>query len=328
MKRFDRIIATLLTLQTRRVVTAAELAEEFGVSQRTVYRDIRSLETAGVPIAAEAGIGYYLVRGYHLPPVAFTAEEASALLLGAKFMQTHAQGPTSDAYRHALAKVRAVLEGHDQDLVENPEDSVAVFANGPRHHAPSPDPWLAECQRALARRRVIEVEYRRSAGVEVTQRRLEAIGLYHSRSNWHLMAWCRLREDYRDFRLDRIQSLVLLDETYTRHDRLSLEECIAHRGEADDLVTVDLGFPDEVAQWVSEARYGWGFTAERRCGDEVRMTFLVPSLDSLAQWLSMFAGRVTVHSPDALRQRLEQRGLALTSAYGAAASAPSARSVG
>ena len=117
MNKFDRIIAILIALQTQRVVTAQSLADRFEVSLRTIYRDIRTLENAGVPIGAEAGIGYFIEKSYQLPPIMFDQEEAVALVVGEKFVEQYSDQQTSTQYANAVDKVKAVLKTAEQDYL-------------------------------------------------------------------------------------------------------------------------------------------------------------------------------------------------------------------
>src|SRR6266446_3271202 len=161
MNRVDRLIAIALRLQSRRVVRAEDLAGHFEISVRTVYRDIAALGEAGIPILAEAGVGYSLARGYHLPPVMFTAEEASALSIGGKLVEHLTDASLRKQMDSALLKIRSVLPRDRQDYLDRLERSTAVVAQG---HALTPIPRLSSqalipIQRGLAERRVLALEY-------------------------------------------------------------------------------------------------------------------------------------------------------------------------
>jgi len=127
MNRFDRVTSLLLMLQTRSVVTAGFLAEHFDVTERTIYRDIRTLENAGVPIGSEAGVGYFLEKGYHLPPVSFTLDEAASLLLGEKLLSSSLDQNSHSDYKLALNKVRAVLDVSDKDYLNSLDADIEVL---------------------------------------------------------------------------------------------------------------------------------------------------------------------------------------------------------
>src|ERR1700743_2579363 len=127
MNRIDRVSAILIQLQSRRVVKANDIAERFGISLRTVYRDVKTLEEAGIPIIGEAGVGYSIVDGYRLPPVMFTREEATAFLTAEKFVETLTDSSTTDNYKSAMYKIRAILKSTEKDLLEDIDGKIEVF---------------------------------------------------------------------------------------------------------------------------------------------------------------------------------------------------------
>jgi len=125
-KRFDRIVAILIQLQSKRIVKAQELADRFDVSLRTVYRDIRTLEASGVPIVSEAGVGYTIMEGYRLPPVMFTREEAGSFVAAEKLMQKFTDKSLGAYYESAMYKLKSVLRGKEKDWVETLESQVSI----------------------------------------------------------------------------------------------------------------------------------------------------------------------------------------------------------
>jgi len=192
MNRFDRVTALFLLLQTRSVVTARFLAEHFNVSERTIYRDIRTLENAGVPIGAEAGVGYFLEKGYRLPPVSFTLNEAASLLPGGKLLVSSLDPHSLQDFNQALNKVRAVVDRSSKDHLSSLDADTEVLPTGSyflidsmnpldqdykaapvndrggaeelgpltaRGISSSGDRWLRECRSALVRRQVVEIGY-------------------------------------------------------------------------------------------------------------------------------------------------------------------------
>ncbi|RYZ76367.1 MAG: HTH domain-containing protein [Proteobacteria bacterium] len=125
-KRFDRIVAILIQLQSKKIVKAQEIADRFNVSLRTIYRDIRTLEASGVPIYAEAGIGYSLVDGYRLPPVMFTREEASSFIAAEKLMQQFTDKELGENYASAMFKLKSVLRSAEKDMIDEIGSKVVI----------------------------------------------------------------------------------------------------------------------------------------------------------------------------------------------------------
>jgi predicted DNA-binding transcriptional regulator YafY len=223
MNRIDRLFGITTLLQARKYTSAEQLAEQFGISVRTVYRDIRALGEQGIPISFEVGRGYFLVQGFFLPPVSFSAEEANALLLLESLGATLADHSIRPHVAAALQKVKAVLRGPDQDRL-------AQLASGIKLHVPEYQEvgtqYLAAMQSAIADRRVLALDYCDKAG-QRSQRRVEPIGLVFYNFTWHLVGWCQLRRAYREFRVARVQQLTATTQAFTQESPLSLADYIA-----------------------------------------------------------------------------------------------------
>lgn len=212
--RLSRLTAILIQLQSKRLMTATELAEKYEVSVRTIYRDIRALEEAGVPILTEEGKGYTLSEGYRLPPVMFTEAEANALITAAKFISRNKDSSLVQHYNEAITKIKAILRYHDKDKAELLASRIAFFQNVKQE---TTSQYLSIVQRAITHFQPLQIEYEAISTQLSTQRIIEPLGLYHTQENWILIAWCRLREAHREFRLDRIQDLRLLDTPFEPH---------------------------------------------------------------------------------------------------------------
>ncbi len=316
MNRFDRVTALLLLLQTRSVVTARFLSEHFDVTERTIYRDIRTLENAGVPIGSEAGVGYFLEKGYRLPPVSFTVDEAASLLLGEKLLINSLDQNSHGDYTHALNKVRAVLDVSDKDYLSSLDSDIEVLPTGQffaadaeqaaRNENHSSDQWLRESRSVLVRRQVVDISYSAGHTNDLTQRHIEPIGLFFYSLHWHLIAWCRLREGYRDFRLDRITRFEPVSEQFARHTRSTLQEYLSRQRGETELQEVELMFSPEAARFVGEFRYMYGFVDEERVDEGVRMSFMMTSTDHMARWLLQYTNGVQVLKGDGLRTALKE----------------------
>lgn len=318
MNRFDRVTSLLLLLQTRSVVTARFLSEHFNVTERTIYRDIRTLENAGVPIGAEAGVGYFLEKGYRLPPVSFTLDEAASLLIGEKLLVSSLDENSLSDYQYALNKVRAVLDGSDKDYLSSLDSDISVlhagqtfpvegkFDDNRENSQPqSTDRWLKECRGSLVRRQVVEIDYTSQASDKPATRQIEPIGLFYYSLHWHLIAWCRLREAYRDFRLDRILRFEPQAEQFARHSRATLQQYLDRQQGQSELSEVELFFYPEAARFVGEQRYMFGFVSEEITPDGIKMSFLTSVPHYMARWLLQYTHGVKVLKGDGLKQALQ-----------------------
>jgi predicted DNA-binding transcriptional regulator YafY len=203
MRRADRLFAIVQYLRGRRLTTAAQLARWLEVSERTIYRDIAELGASGVPIDGEAGVGYRIRAGFDLPPLMFTFDEIDALAIGARFVEAWGGPKLAGGARSALAKIAAALPSDKRVALErSPLFAPGFFVD------PKPGQRLDALRRAIAEQEFAELDYKDAAG-ENTQRRVRPLGLYFWGDAWTLAAWCELRQDFRNFRLDRISGVQL-----------------------------------------------------------------------------------------------------------------------
>lgn len=208
MRRADRLFQIIQLLRRRHVLTAAAMAEELEVSERTVYRDIADLVRSGVPIAGEAGVGYTLRRGFDLPPLMFTEEEIEALVLGTRVVSSWADEGLAKAAESALARIEAALP----DRLKVKVAGSRLFAPG-FHVSHAIAGTLAELRKAIDARQKVHLDYTDADGA-ATERTVRPLGLFFWGTTWTLTAWCELRDDFRHFRLDRIGELRVLREVF------------------------------------------------------------------------------------------------------------------
>lgn len=309
MNKFDRIISILIILQTRRVVKASALAEKFEVSLRTVYRDIRTLTVAGVPITGEPGMGYSLVKGYRLPPVMFEQGEAHALLAASKVVASMTDESVNTRYQSAMDKIRAVLRTDDKDALEQLDDAI-IFT--PRRKAENE--LLAPIMQAIADNVVIQISYQKVNEEDSNSRKIEPVGCYFSWNNWYLIAWCRLREDYRTFKMSRIRSLHVSDEQINRA-HITLQEYISKEAQRVQSIKVVVEFDKELVEYTRNGRYSFGFVGEEVLDSGVRLTFIAPELYGISNWLLSYTDRVKVIEPQSLKDLLVKQTKRLVAHY-------------
>ncbi len=305
MNRVDRLHAILVHLQSKRKVTAQELADRFELSLRTVYRDVKALEESGIPIIGESGIGYSIMEGYRLPPVMFSQEEASALLLGAKLVQQFTDATVKKHFDAAMFKIKAVLRSTDKDYVEELDDKIEIRM-GPFPLDESLQLNMSAMRQAIGARKVVGIEYFSSYKEETTQRDTEPIGLFYYSLTWHFIGWCRLRQDYRDFRLDRIKKLVIRDETFDDKAHPSLKEYIEELKTERELFEVIVSFDKEMARYMQAQKYYHGFVSQEEKDGKVHMRFLTAHAEALCHWLLMYTDSATIESPAILRETMQR----------------------
>ncbi|MEO6550675.1 MAG: YafY family protein [Ferruginibacter sp.] len=218
MNRIDRLFGILTLLQSKKFVPAEKIAEKFRISVRTVYRDIKALGEQGIPVSFEAARGYFLVPGYFLPPVAFTSAEANALLLMESVVYAFTDKSIHEHYSNALNKIKNVLRYPQKEKLEKLTHNIRMqlppcFLNDYE--------YLSLLQHTISAKTIIEFDYKNNAE-EVSRRKGEPIGLIFYAFSWHLIAWCHLRQDYRDFKVSRILKVSDTQEPFRKPDHIEV----------------------------------------------------------------------------------------------------------
>ncbi|WP_322042610.1 YafY family protein [Paraburkholderia sp. J67] len=204
-RRADRLFQIAELLRGRRLTTAQQLAEWLAVSPRTVYRDVRDLQLSGVPIEGEAGIGYRLARTASLPPLTFTADELTALAVGARMAESWGGAALAGGARGALAKIAAAMPAEKRAVLER----IAVFA--PSYHVDRAYSEKVDAlHRAVDSRLVVRFAYCDRIGAH-TARRVWPLGLVYWGAQWTVGAWCEMREGFRNFNIARMNDVEVLE---------------------------------------------------------------------------------------------------------------------
>jgi len=306
MNRIDRLTAILIQMQTKRIVKAEEIADRFEISLRTVYRDVKALMEAGVPIGSEAGKGYFIVDGYHLPPVMFTQEEGSAMLFAGKLVEKMTDKSIRKEFDSALMKIKAVLNESEKDHLENLHAYVEV-KNMPHDQPPFPNHFLTAIQKAAVDKEVLRMEYASNYAEEQTTRDIEPIGLFFYSNAWHVIAWCRLRSGYRDFRTDRIKTMKSIGIKFDSRNLLSLQEYLATVVQGNrEVQKVVVLFDKRDAKFIGNTKYMYGFASEEELDTKVRMTFLTGYMKSICRWLLMYGKSVTIEHPEKTKEIISE----------------------
>lgn len=300
MNRIDRLTAILIHLQSKKIVTAGEIAERFNISKRTVYRDIRALEEAGIPIGAEVGVGYFIVDSYHLPPVGFSKEEASALLIANKLTEKLTDKNLQDNLNSALYKIRSILNVSEKDFIENIDQHIEVFSSSPIQKSNIPDKIMDTILKGIDKKLSIKLIYNSLSKNEDTCRVVEPVGICHYSFNWHLIAFCKMRSDYRDFRMDRIKSIELTSENFNSDNKPSIRDYFKSFTSNSEVFLVRLLFNKNIIPQINQAKYYFGFIEEKDINDKVEMSFLSNSEDYIGKWILTLLDDVEILEPKSL----------------------------
>ena len=217
--RLVRLASILTHLQSKRIVTASDIAEKHGISIRTVYRDIRTLEGSGIPIVTEEGKGYSITEGFTLPPVMFTQEEANSLITAEKIINTNTDESFSEQYQKAITKIKSVLKFSQKNKIELLENRLQIRNKNEKIKSSR---FLTAFQNAITNFQTIEIDYL-SLEDKKTRRKVEPFAVFSTNENWILVAYCQMRDDFRSFRLDHIQTMKPTGEHFEPH-KITLSE--------------------------------------------------------------------------------------------------------
>jgi len=302
LKKLDRVTAILTQLQSKPIVRAQDLAVKFDVSVRTIYRDIKTLENAGIPIIGEAGSGYSLMDGYKLPPVMFTKEEVLSFITAEKLMQKFSHDSLGSHYQTAMEKVRSVLKYSDKNLIRNIEKQIDIY----NYHPKSEDtikniiPTILE---SIAEKRQLTIEYK-TADSQISSRAIEAVGVFYEFNYWYIMAFCTMRNDFRQFRVDRILQIFKTQNPFLQ-EYGQINDYRRH-GNGNKTKVRLLVDKKVTAHLVNSKKY-YGLTEEIETENGIEMIFETEwIMDGFLRWLITFADYAEILEPQSLKITLKE----------------------
>ncbi len=305
-KRFDRILAIMVQLQSKKVVTAQELADRFEVSLRTIYRDIRSLELAGIPIYSEAGVGYSLVDGFRMTPTLFTKEEALSFGVAEKLMTNYLDKNLSGQFSSALYKMKAMLRTTDKAVVSTVESKLLMRSKLELFNQDVPE-GLSLLFQSISMRLCLSISYQSVEAVAPSVREVEPVGVFHENTYWYFVAYCHLRCDYRQFRLDRVYLVELTQRSFERqHQPLEFYLESQKTSEIPE-VKVRISVEMDVVKYLKWERDYYGFESEIEREGRMEMTFRCTEVKSgFARWFMMFGDKAQILEPESLKQTVRE----------------------
>lgn len=311
MNRIDRVTAILIQLQSKRVVKAQEIADRFGISLRTVYRDVKTLEEAGIPVIGEAGQGYSIMEGYRLPPVMFTQEEATALLTAEKLVEKLTDASTGETYRAAMFKIKSILRVTERDHLENMEQHIEVVDSPNFSGRQNETVYLQQILKAISGKQVLNIDYFAEHSQQHSNRNIEPVGIFFMGRFWYLIAWCMLRRDYRTFRVDHIRYLSVTTIPFNK-EHPSLQSFLNKVSKEKELHTIVIRVSKDIIRYLGEQKFYNGFVSQKDLGNQIEMTFLSSSLEGFSRWYMLFGEWAEIVTPRELTNRVRKniKGLA------------------
>ena len=308
MNRIDRLSAILIQLQTRRYVTARSISERFGISIRTVYRDISALQEAGVPIGGEPGRGYFIVEGYHLPPVMFTRKEAAAMLTAEKLVEQLTDQSTAEHYTSAMYKVKSVLHETEKDFLETIDTRVQVMYFKPECSDDFPNNFISDIQQAIAQTKILSIAYYTASRNEtIENRQVEPIGICFYGFTWHLIAYCRLRKEMRDFRVDRIKKLTITEKSFDQKNNFSVEAFFESYKKHENIEIVNIRCTLKAYYAIGSSKYYFGLIKEQLQSDIAELSFASNDPAYIGRWLMGGGGGLLTVSSTNVRKFIKEK---------------------
>lgn len=302
LKKLDRVTAILTQLQSKPIVRAQDLAEKFEVSIRTIYRDIKTLENAGIPIVGEAGSGYSLMDGYKLPPVMFTKEEVLSFITAEKLMQKFSHESLGNHYQTAMEKVRSVLRNSDKNLIQNIENQIGIYNYNPKKEDTIKNiiPTILE---SIAEKQQLLIEYK-TVDDRISTRNLEVVGVFYEFSYWYMIAYCTLRNDFRQFRIDRILNITKTQNPFLQEYGQINDYRQSPNG---NKTIVRLLVDKKIIGHLNNSKIYYGLTEEKETENGTEMTFETEWIDEgFPRWLITFADYAQIIEPEFLKITMQE----------------------
>ncbi len=301
MNRIDRVSAILIQLQSKKIVKAHEIADRFNISLRTVYRDIKALEEAGIPLSGEAGVGYSIMEGYRLPPVMFTREEAIAFLTAEKMVEKLTDPSSRKHYGEAMFKIKSVLRYSEKELLEDMGSYIEVVQNPYLPAQENNAIHLQSILKSIAAKEVMDIGYFANHDQRYSNREVEPIGIFYSGNYWHLIAYCRLRKDYRNFRTDRISYINTNGKSFDKQHP-SLQSFLTKISKDREMFTIVVLVDKSILQYFGDQKYYNGFVSQKEVNGRMEMTFITASLKGFAKFFLLFGEYADIVSPPGLKE--------------------------
>lgn len=299
MNRIDRLSAILIMLQSSPSVRMKQITNRFDITPRTVYRDIKALEEAGVPIAGDSRTGFSLVEGFKLPPLMFTEKEAFAFLAAEKLVDRFSDAGLKEGYKSGIDKIKSVMRLAEIKAMDNFTDNVSSLDLRFKNPADSQN-ILQHLMSEIFKRKKVQISYFSYSRQEASIRKVDPIGIFFSMSHWYLIAFCNTKKDYRTFRVNRIQEIINTDKDFEqKHPPLS--SLLKSLKDKDSLQEVIIEVSKNDLSFIDDSKYYQGLIAEKDKEDKVELHFMIFSIDRFARWYLSYIDIAKIISPNSLK---------------------------
>lgn len=300
MNRIDRLSAILIMLQSSVAVKPKQITERFRIGIRTMYRDIRALEEAGIPISGDSRSGYSLIDGFKLPPLMFTQEEAFAFLAAEKLVDKFTDKGLRESYKSGIEKIRAVMRVAEKETMATVDDKIGHLDF---HSSDSSEPHdrIQQLLSSVSKKEKIEIEYTSHGKREHTVRIVDPIGIFFSMENWYLIGFCNTKNDYRTFRINRIKTIK---ETALRvnKEHPPLDSFLKDLKNKAELYEAVIEVESDNLPIIDESKYYQGLVSEISKANKTELHFMTFSLERLARWYLSYMDIVRIIYPEELNR--------------------------
>lgn len=300
-KRFERILNLFFFLQSRSYVNLDSLKKRFQVSERTIYRDLKALETAGIPIVFEAGSGYSLMEGFRIQSKPFTEEEVLSLMVAEKIIEKHETSFIKQQFESALIKIKSAYRFQDKERLTQLHDRLLINKKTANTYLPNVLDLLLN---ALLKRQQATITYCKPGGDHEEQRIIEPLEIQQEHDHWYVFAYCCLRGDYRNFRLDRIKRIMLMPHPFSAEhgNPVSLRDA----SKKETLTNIRIKADRKYAHYLHWDRAAFGFEKEETGEGQVFMYFQYKQNPSyFVRWFMMFIDFAEILEPESLRTEIK-----------------------
>lgn len=303
MNRIDRLSAILIMLQSSPSVRMKQITNRFDITPRTVYRDIKALEEAGVPIAGDSRTGFSLVEGFKLPPLMFTEKEAFAFLAAEKLVDRFSDAGLKEGYKSGIDKIKSVMRLAEIKAMDNFTDNVSSLDLRFKNPADSQN-ILQHLMSEIFKRKKVQISYFSYSRQEASIRKVDPIGIFFSMSHWYLIAFCNTKKDYRTFRVNRIQEIINTDKDFEQ-EHPPLSSLLKSLKDKDNLQEVIIEVSKNDLSFIDDSKYYQGLIAEKDKEDKVELHFMIFSIDRFARWYLSYIDIAKIISPNSLKNTVK-----------------------
>ena len=320
LNRTERLFALILLMQNRPSMTSRELAEHFGVSRRTIFRDLRALSESGVPLTYADSGGYEILEGYQIPPLMLSAREAATLIIGTEFMKLQADASLRKDADQVGMKIRSVLPKEVRDYIDRLGERTVLdpyWLQTMKVDNEEEGRWY-ELSEAIAKQQSVVMGYYVQSRDELTRRKVDPLGLVYYTDHWNLIAWDHLRKDIRNFRLDHIRDMRVLFERFEPPTGFDLEAHLKDRGASPQNQRITIRFDQSVYRW-ARRNVPAEIEEERTFDDATQVTFYFENLNYVAKWLLRYGSQAHVLEPEALQDRVRAEAKKVVAQYASSA---------